>query len=252
MTKKYQLHLTAFSLTLSVGLVSTHGLPAQVQAQIASTNQGVSSNWKISQAFEPPPGGALPTTAGGGTRSLCLRSRKPLTALIPKSGLGQTLEAHPSILVYLPENQAQNAEFLLKDENEKDVYRTTFPVPKTGAGIFSFKLPADKTSPPLVVGKNYRWYLALICQPENRREDLFVGGLLVRVQPSAGLRKALEKVAPQQRPGLYAKFGIWQDALTTLAQLRRAKPDDPAIAANWQALLNSVGLEKMVAEPLLN
>lgn len=247
--KKYQLYLTAFSLALSMGAVNSYSFPAQVQAQVAPQNQS-SSNWKISQAFTPPDGGKQPTTAGGGTRSLCVRSKKPLTALIPDTGWGLTVENRPSIFVYLPQTEAQNAEFVLKDEDENDVYRTILSLPKT-AGIFSFKLPADKSLPALEVGKNYHWYWALICNPKDRREDVFVDGWLEKAQRPDLAEEKLKKVAPQQRAGIYAKNGIWYSALSTLAELRQANPQDPAIAANWQALLNSVGLEKMVSEPLV-
>jgi len=49
---------------------------------------------------------------------------------------------------------------------------------------------------------------------------------------------------------IYAKAGIWYDALSNLAELRRRNPNDPTVIRDWQELLKSVGMEKIAQEPL--
>jgi hypothetical protein len=54
---------------------------------------------------------------------------------------------------------------------------------------------------------------------------------------------------------LYAASGIWENAITTLADLRRQKPNDPTVQDYWEQLLTSVKhLEEanIAQEPPLN
>jgi Domain of Unknown Function (DUF928) len=38
---------------------------------------------------------------------------------------------------------------------------------------------------------------------------------------------------------------LWHDALTTLANLQAAKPQDPELTQNWQNLLDAIGLKDL-------
>lgn len=61
----------------------------------------------------------------------------------------------------------------------------------------------------------------------------------------------LEKASPRDAWRVYGQAGIWQETLTTLAQLRRANPNDSAVAAEWEDLLKEVGLGAIAKEPLI-
>ncbi|HEY9711717.1 MAG TPA: DUF928 domain-containing protein, partial [Oculatellaceae cyanobacterium] len=50
---------------------------------------------------------------------------------------------------------------------------------------------------------------------------------------------------------LFAEAELWQDALATLAQLRRDNPTDSTVAANWAKLLRSADLGDITQESLL-
>ncbi|MGV0106699.1 hypothetical protein NSTCB13_05531 [Nostoc sp. DSM 114160] len=49
---------------------------------------------------------------------------------------------------------------------------------------------------------------------------------------------------------MYAASGIWYEVLHTLVQQRLSDPRDRTVMANWQALLESVGLKDLVSKPL--
>jgi hypothetical protein len=169
---------------------------------------------------------------------------------MPGNSLPLTVAENPTFLVYVPKTEAKMAEFVLKDEQDEDVFRTTMPIPAT-AGIVSIKLSEKKSTPKLALGKNYHWFLALICEPENRSEDVFVDAWIRRTTLSTDVAKQLKKAAPQDRAGVYAKNGIWHEAVSTLAELHLSNPNNPKITANWQELLKSVGLGKLAGEPVL-
>lgn len=86
------------------------------------------------------------------------------------------------------------------------------------------------------------------CQQDN--EDTTLEGLVQRVEPKPQVKNSLQTVTPREKAALYAREGFWQDALTTLGELRRSKPQDTALTSDWQQLLESVGLEDISKQPI--
>jgi hypothetical protein len=107
-------------------------------------------------------------------------------------------------------------------------------------------LPAFANFPPLKIGQEYRWMLALICNPGDRSNDIVAGGSIVRVQPNPNLALQVRQATPQERVALYANARLWYETLATLSDLRRDRPDDNDVANAWYKLLNSVGLDAVV------
>ncbi len=192
--------------------------------------------------FKPPNIGAPRTTAGGAIRSgSCITENTSLMALVPPSKIALTTESHPTFFFYLPKTVAQSAEFVLKDADDKDVYRAK--VPLSGSGLVSFRMPDD--APALQEGKDYQWYFNVICKPSDRLQDSFVTAWVQRVKPGETLTQSLKTASNRQRPNLFAQAGIWQDTLTLLTELRRANPTDPSLTSEWDALLKSQGLSQV-------
>lgn len=258
--KNAGLRLKYLSLSVALGLLTVPSLPTRIQAGVEPSHPNAPSlrgvrSWEISQAFTPPNRSAPTSTAAGGARSDCVISDKDsvlITALLPGNSLPLTVTDQPTFYVYVPRTKAKTVEFLLRDDQDNEVYRTSLPVPTT-AGIVGVQLPLNGNKTYLEAGKDYRWLFALVCKPNDRREDVFVDGWVQRTNPSEELKKALENMKdPEKIPGVYANASIWYDALHKQAELRRQRPNDPAIAANWTALLKSVGLDAMVDKPLVH
>lgn len=204
----------------------------------------------LAQQYVPPDRGAPGRREGGGTRGGCLRSQPSLLALVPNQNFGTTISPYPTFFWYLPSTSAQMAEFTLKQEDGSEIYRTTFQLGKQ-AGIVSLSLPAHAGLPPLEVGKDYRWSFSIICDATDRSGDLFTEGVIQRVQPSTDLVNRLKAAKPEDRPALYAQAGVWYDAIDSLAELRYAQPNSPALLNQWRNLLGSVGLTELANQPLL-
>lgn len=193
--------------------------------------------------FKPPNIGAPRTTAGGAIRSgSCFAEKTPLKALVPPTNIGLTTESHPTFFLYLPKTVAQSAEFVLRDADQKDVYRAMVPL-SGQSGLVSFRLPDD--APELQEGKEYEWFFNVICKPSDRLQDYFVTAWVQRVQPDEKLAESLKTVANRQRPNLFAQAGIWQDTLTVLTELRRGNPADSSLMNEWNELLKSQGLSQV-------
>lgn len=217
----------------------------------------------------PPPDRDAPGNRGGGAGRGC-GTGQPLIALVPEyqqaleggaitKVWGTTLAERPTFWFDVPYNKGAIAalEFVLQDNSSpaKELYRSAI-VPPDAPGIVSIQLPA--TVPPLAAGKLYQWFFKVHLQcasseaakPQTQKETLY--GWVQRVSPNAAIASQLKQATPQQQADLYAQNGIWFDALTTLGNLRLTSPQDPRLIADWNSLLQSVGLEKLTTKPLIH
>ena len=205
-----------------------------------------SAAWHLSQTFRPPNRGAPPQSVGGATRSGCVEEADSLLALTPSTTLGLTTSEHPSFFWYVPATTAQTAEILIRDLQENEIYRSITPIPTSG--IVSFTLPENSTA--LEVGQTYEWFFSLICQPDDRSQDVFVSAGIQRVEVPVELATQLEQASLSDRSHLYAANGIWHDTFAILLELRRSQPSDATLISDWEELLNSAGLSQVVDKPL--
>ncbi|MBD2446994.1 DUF928 domain-containing protein [Nostoc sp. FACHB-152] len=189
---------------------------------------------------------------GGGTRGGCSLNSGQLTALIPENNLGLTQTARPKLFFYLPSTSTSKLiEFVLQDENGNVIYEKNFTT--TGnKGIININLSDLASTPALSVGKNYHWFVSIICNPQRREHDIAVDGWIKRVTLDARTAQILKRAKPIDQVNFYVNQGLWQDAIATLAQLRDKQPNNSQLWATWSQLLSSVKLDAIAKEPLLN
>lgn len=180
---------------------------------------------------------------GGGTRGGgCYQQNPTLTALVPESGIGKTISATPKLFFYVPKNrQATEVELVLRDSSDRLIYQTS--TTSDQAGVITFQVP-DTQATKLQTGETYRWYVSMICNPQNRSQDLVVQGWIERVEMSEALATQLDLANPIEVVDLYQKADIWYDALAAAVEfMSEAKTDQND--APWLNLLASVGLESL-------
>jgi hypothetical protein len=266
--QKYLPGWGSIAMLLSPGLVIFSSLPVGLRAQPFP-------EWKVSLEFPvdnvgQPNGG----TGGGGTRGSCFKNQQnqedkmPLTGLMPRNSLTHrpvnqtlTVAANPTFFVYVPETTTLSAEDLLfaefsvSDDQDNEVYQTTFRLPTvlssdvpsssvSTPGIVKLSLPANVS---LETGKHYRWVFQLSCGKANadRVFGRYVEGWIQRTELSSDLKTKIEQATPLEQAQLYAKARIWSETLMLAAQLRSSQP------AEWEKLLKSVGLNEIAQVPLL-
>lgn len=182
---------------------------------------------------------------GGGTRGECVAGRQPLVALHPVNNLGVTLRDNPSLYFLMPElNETQQVEFILRDSNENSVYETTFDV-STTEKILGVHLPEGQ----LEVAQNYHWYFSVICDPQDRSQNIVLTGWLRRVSPEI-IGDELDVEPGLDRVSLYQESGLWTDAIATIVELHQTYPDNSEIHTRWTQLLQTLELDTVV-EPSL-
>jgi len=251
----------AFAISLvSFGFFSPQTQPAKsviLESRLANTNSSRLFNAQLNTALifnaPPPPGdlGEPGSRAGGGRRNPCKVDEKQLKALVPvykipesELVLGFTNAEHPTFWFYVPYSGCP-LEFVLKDEKDNDVYQTILTASDTLPGVISVRLPSTVT--PLEIGKRYRWYFSVL-NPKKQNEVLDgVDGWVQRESLNVTLQSQLQAATPQQRVALYAANGFWHEALTAASELRRID----ANSNDWGALLQAVGLDDVVSEPIL-
>lgn len=214
----------------------------------------------LAQKTPPPPDNGAPTQReGAATRSPCTQKEKRLTALMPlieypgssqdansQVVLSKTAASRPSFWFYVPYplDSQHPLEFSLQDEAGKEVYQATLKSSVSQPGVVGFQLPATV---PVQVGKRYQWFFSVYCTPEV---PIIVTGWVERVELNPSLSADLQQATPREQVALYLKANLWHEAITTLAQLRRQKPDDQNLKAEWLDLLQSIDLQAIASEPL--
>jgi len=218
------------------------------------------------QTFEPPAGNPAPTiTLGGGRRGndgQCSTDKsdsgksiketdsktketleQQLSPLLPSGRLGLTVASNPKFFAYIPKTTAIAVEFIIENEQGKGIARKRVDLTTTPSIV---SVQFEKT--PLEVGKHYKWLISVVCQ-NGDPEDSFSEGIVRRIQPPSTLLAKLEKASAIEQVYIYAKSGIWHEAIADLANLRLAQPDNAELKAIWLNLLKSSSLESVATAP---
>ncbi len=195
--------------------------------------------------FKPPSRGTPPVTKGLASRgTVCFSEQdgpKKLKALVPSDNFGLTTATNASLMIYVPKSSAKFLAIQLNSQDKKTkLFYKEIPVPING-GIIRILMKDMKTS-PLQVDKNYLWTTTLVCQENDYSKNPVIQGWVQRIKPDMTLNTMLNKATPISLPNIYAKAGIWHDALTSLDDLRVLQPNNTSIARDWTSLLTSVGL----------
>jgi Domain of Unknown Function (DUF928) len=165
---------------------------------------------------------------------------------------GLTSVKQPSFWFYIPYNQSsiQSIEFVLQTDQNKTIHRTNISVPPV-PGIVRVQL--QNTTAFLETNKPYHWFfkVRVTCNPKQSVTLNYVEGWVQRVNLEVALSDQFKQLSPQQQAAIYAKNGIWYDALTTLAELRLTGSQDSRLTEDWKNLLKVIQLEKMATKPLI-
>ena len=220
------------------------GLPFQLPAQSYP-------EWQLSLEFPPKDSPLLPgrrqSDGRGEARTPCPKAfRLPtkMTALMPPNNLVTTVAPHPTLFIYIPETgQFAEAELAVYDEEDNTVYRNNILLPNN-PGILRLSLPETVS---LEIGKHYRWYFSLMCDPDERSREPFVQGWFQRTELNPELQTMLEQESDLlEQALLYSQAKIWHETITLLADLRESNP------AEWEDLLKSVELEDISQKPFVD
>ena len=190
----------------------------------------------------------------GGSRSgndNCVASDRNLVALIPENTVALTASASPELFFYVPKTSPEKTiEFVLRSEADEFMYEAFLKT--NGQGIISVKIPPEVQSKLVTKGANYRWYLSMICNSRQRSRDIVVEGWMRQSKIGTTLKQKLEASDVVAQADLYQDRGLWYDALSVLAEQKKAQAEEPSIQAKWTEMLESVDLGELASESFVN
>jgi hypothetical protein len=159
-----------------------------------------------------PKTGAPETRIGGGTRGIG-KSEISVQALAPAQ-TALTSQAAPTLYFYISSASISAIEFSMGTESGESLIEQTLPA-VSKAGIQAVKL--SDLNVQLEKGKEYRWTIAVVSDPENRGKDVIA---------SATIRREDTNIALNDTKKL-AEVGVWYDLLQTLSEQK--SPQIPAL-----------------------
>jgi hypothetical protein len=167
--------------------------------------------------------------------------RDRIIALSPDESIALTTSSHPTFWIYLPAVSGKGEFVLQSRDNFSDLYRTPITLPST-PGVISI------TSPPqpqytLETEKLYIWYFKVYPDPSDIKNYWYVSG---------AVQRKVEKLSASKEHTTHVTSGMWQDALTTVANLYRNNPNDTKLKDEWSELLQAVGLSELAQAPILS
>lgn len=210
-------------------------------------------------------------TAGGATRSIIQTSTAPCSVnpdqagatALPPEGLLMllvppplpgapkvpevTIAERPTLLLHVPDQGGYTVDISVALDITP-LYEGTLTLPPR-AGIVQLPLPASL--PALVIGQPYEVAITLFCDQQDLKQVRTLSYPITRVAVPATVHPQATG-DPLQFVNDLAKAGIWFDAVSSLAALRQSQPTSPIIQAEWRELLQSVALDGLADQPLLD
>ena len=222
------------AMTASVfvaGRSSADPVSQKVEAQAVAIPTGA-------PVYQPPRRSAPRGRIGGGTRGAM--AGMPRVSVLAPDHTGQTREEQPTLYWYITQGVTYPVEFtLMTDQFVRPVAEVRLASPSQ-EGVQAIRLADHGIR--LSAGVPYRWYVAVIVNPERRSKDIVAGGVIERVELPEDIAASLARATSADVPRVYAEAGIWYDAIASLSGLIDRHPDDAALRQQRAALLDQVSL----------
>jgi uncharacterized protein DUF928 len=192
--------------------------------------------------YTPPKRGAPGGRIGGGSRGT-QRDGFSLSVLAPDH-TGLTTDPQPTLYWFISSDlAATSVELTLMDPDGTQPLLENRVSPPVKTGLHSIRL--SEYGVRLKPGVPYRWFVALVVDPDRRSKDILAGGFVELVEPPAGLPAQVAKTDKKELPQLYAAAGLWYDAVGSISQLIDAAPNDASLKQQRAALLEQAGLTEV-------
>ena len=187
---------------------------------LASFPEQTQSNF----SYVPPYREGPRRTQGTGSRGCDKSQSVALNLLVPNDHTAQTLSGHPTFFWHVSEIPKEPMEFSLVESGvAQPIFVQQLQLQK--AGVVRMEMP--KNLPELVPGKEYRWSVTLVCNANQRSNDTFAQSWIKRISESPALKQQLVAAkTARDRASVYARAGLWYDALNALSTAQSANSTD--------------------------
>lgn len=213
-------------------------IAATAAAELAATTAASSSPFP---AYKPPLRGAPASRVGGGSRGVD-SGGAPRIAVLAPDHTGLTTQTQPDLYWYLSKPVATKLEItVINDQAIQPLVEKKLDTP-TRAGIQRLRL--KDLGVQLKPGIEYRWFVGMVTDPQQRSNDVIASGTIMRNEAPPALTQKLAQADKRNVPFIYAEEGYWYDAIATISDLIAANPGDAALRQQRAALLEQAGLDE--------
>jgi len=190
--------------------------------------------------YKPPLRGTPAGRVGGGTRGATERESFSLLVLTPDH-IGYTVKEQPCLYWFISKPTTHDVEVTVIQRNGvKPLLEKVLKGPEKG-GIQSVCLADQGVA--LAKNTQYKWFVTLVTDAEQRSKDILAGGIIAMLDPPAALPAKLKAdTGAVATTNVYAEEGFWYDALETISKSIAAAPENIELRRQRAALLEQVGL----------
>ena len=191
--------------------------------------------------YRPPMRGAPAARIGGGTRGTGAMAVE--LAVLAPDHTGLTTKDQPTLYWYVSQPVPARLEVtVINDAAVDPALEKAIESPRR-AGIQSIDL--TQTSVRLKPGIEYRWFVSVVADPEQRSNDIVASGTIERIAPEGAFKNKIVGADERSLARLYAQEGVWYDTIDALSRLIEKAPADSTLREERAALLEQVGLKSV-------
>lgn len=191
--------------------------------------------------YMPPSRGAPAGRVGAGSRG----TEEELTQLyvLAPDHMGLTFQKQPQMYWFISKLTNYPIELTIIENGAINPVLEKRIAPPEKPGIQCIRLADHGVN--LQKNLPYKWFVALVLDPNHRSKDIFAGGKIKRIDDPEALHEKLNKAGEGRAPHVYAKAGLWYDALAAISELIDASPNDKALRKQRASLLEQVGFPEI-------
>lgn len=156
--------------------------------------------------------------------------------------IGLTIATQPVLYWYLSKPTTSRVMFVLLDARSVEVLNKVALTPPFQMGVHVLRLKDYGIT--LEKDLQYRWYIAIVLDPESPSRDIVAGGMIERIAPGGGLPQ-VPSTNNLDAVRFYAEAGLWYDAMAAISDLISTAPNDHLLRKQRASLLTQVGLPEV-------
>jgi hypothetical protein len=169
----------------------------------------------------------------------------PVLYVLAPDHTGLTTQEQPTLYWYISTPTTHTIELTVISEHAvRPLLETQLPSPSQ-AGVQRLRLAEYGVR--LAPGVQYRWFVALIPDADNRSRDVIASGSIERTALSAALQVQLTQAGKADAPFIYAQAGLWYDALAAISEQIEAAPANTLVQQQRAELLAQGELAEVAA-----
>jgi hypothetical protein len=191
--------------------------------------------------YKPPLRGAPGGRVGGGTRGIF--NELIFLCVLAPDHVGLTVQEQPHIYWFVSKLTTYPIEFtIIENQAVKPLLEKRIRSPEK-PGVQYIRLSDHGVH--LRQNVQYKWFLALVPDPDRRSKDILAGGVIERVEFPETVRVKLDQAGEARQHYVYAEAGLWYDALSAISDLIDTSPNDTVLRKQRASLLEQVGLPEI-------